>query len=375
MEDLSKAYEGDEWKYLVIFNWLTNYTPVQKLQLYERFGGASGIFSSRREAESIFQKPFMINGKEFNAEELFEDAEREVEICRKKGIQIITINSGLYPERLINIEDPPLLIFALGNLELLSVEHAVSIVGARRASNRSITLAYTIARDLSRAGFIVISGLASGIDCYAHRGALQGQGSTIAVLGNGIDIAYPRSNYRLYDEIRERGLLISEFPLGTPPLKYNFPKRNRIISGLSQGTLVIEASVRSGALITAGYAIDQGREVMALPGSAGSEHFAGNNSLIKQGAHLVEDACDVATIMGVNWEIVEKKNKKLHFSPLECNILKVIGDDMVSIEEIGRALDSAISGIASSLTMLELKGVVVQHPGKIYSRVYDYGEE
>jgi DNA processing protein len=375
MGDRLKAYEGDEWIYLMIFNRLTNYTPAQKLQLYERFGGASKVFSHRSEAESIFQKPFLIDGDEFSADELFGDAEKELESCRKRGIQVVSINSELYPERLRNIDDPPLLIFALGNLELLGVEQAVSIVGARRASNRSITLAYTIARDLSRAGFVVVSGLAYGIDCYAHRGALEGQGSTIAVLGNGIDVVYPRSNYDLYNTIRERGLLISEFPLGTPPLKYNFPKRNRIISGLSRGTIVVEASVKSGALITAGYAMDQGREVMALPGGAGSEHFAGNNSLIKQGAHLVEDACDIATIMGVNWEIVERKNKKLHFSPLECNILKVIGDDMVSIEEIGRALDSAISVIASSLTMLELKGVVVQHPGKIYSRVYEYGEE
>jgi len=375
MEDLSKAYEGDEWTYLMILNRLTNYTPVQKLQLYERFGGACGIFSCQREAESIFQKPFMINGEVFDTRELFEDALRELELCRKKGIHIISIASELYPERLRNIDDPPLIIFTLGNLELLGAEHIISIVGSRRASNRSITLAYTIARDLSRAGFVIVSGLASGIDSYAHRGALQGNGTTIAVLGNGIDVVYPRSNYLLYDEIKEGGLLISEFSPGTPPFKYNFPKRNRIISGISEGTLVIEASVRSGALITAGYAMDQGREVMALPGSAGSEHFAGNNSLIKQGAHLVEDACDVATAMGVNWEVVEKKNKKLHFSPLECNILKVIGDDMVSIEEIGRALDSAISGIASSLTMLELKGAVVQHPGKIYSRVDDYGQE
>lgn len=375
MEDGLKAPGSEECLSLTMFNRVTNYTPKQKLQLYQKFEGASGIFASRWEAEDIFQKPFMIDGEAINLEELRESAIREIELCRERGIQVLPISSGLYPEWLRNIDDPPIIIFTVGNIALLSAEYSVAIVGARKASNRSMTMAYSIARELSMIGVVVVSGLASGIDCYAHRGALEGQGSTVAVLGNGIDVMYPKSNTNLYWSIRNKGLLLSEFPLGTLPLKYNFPKRNRIISGITLGTLVVEASAKSGALITAGYALDQGREVMALPGSAGSEHFSGNNALIKEGAHLVENAGDVAGILGIDYKERELRNKTLHFSTLECNILKVIGDDMVSIEEIERALNDPVSKIASSLTMLELKGALVEHPGKIYSRVYDHEEE
>jgi DNA processing protein len=177
----------------------------------------------------------------------------------------------------------------------------------------------------------------------------------------------------MYKQIEKKGLLLSEFPLGTEPLKYNFPKRNRIISGLAKGTLVVEASSRSGALITAGYALDQGREVMALPGRAGSESFSGNNRLIKEGAHLVENAEEICAILGYEYED-STMNKTLPFTALECNILSVIGDDLVGIEDIERNLECPISKIASTLTMLELKGAVIQYPGKNYSRVNSYGK-
>jgi DNA processing protein len=214
----------------------------------------------------------------------------------------------------------------------------------------------------------VVSGLASGIDYYAHKGALDGGGKTIAVLGNGIDVVYPKSNRDMYTRIAEEGLLLSEFPVGTRPLKYNFPKRNRIISGLSRGILVVEASMKSGALITANFALDQGREVMAIPGRAGSSSFYGNNHMIKEGAHLVEDAEDVCSILGFQYARVEE-NKSLPFSQLECNILNVIGDDLVSIDDIERNLQRPIAKIAAALTMLELKGAIIQYPGKIFTKV------
>ena len=251
-----------------------------------------------------------------------------------------------------------------------------------------------MAGDLSRAGAVVVSGLASGVDAYAHRGALETGGATIAVLGNGLDVVYPKENAELYDMVARRGCLLSEYPLGTGPLKQNFPRRNRIISGLSAGVVVIEAGESSGALITAAHARAQGRVVMALPGKAGSVNFSGNNRLIKEGARLVEDASDVLACIeearvgsgkppggpagcGSRGHAshpdragVGKKRAAAFegVSPLSGAILRAIGDDMVHIDAIERMLGGVVSDIASELTLLELRGLVVQHPGKIYSR-------
>jgi len=359
---------------MMILNRVTNYTPVQKFRLYERYKSASSIFSRRQEAESLSHKPFKINGEHLTLEGIRNSVQREMRFCDENDISILDIGYSSYPGVLKNIDDPPLLLYAQGRVDLLNQVNAVGVVGARKASNMSINLAYSIARDLARAEFIVVSGLASGIDFYSHKGALDGNGCTIAVLGNGIDIVYPKANRSMYEGIRKKGLLLSEFPIGTKPLKYNFPKRNRILSGLCLGTVIIEASAHSGALITADYALDQGREVMALPGKAGSESFEGNNRLIKEGAHLVENAADIVEILGFDFEYKGNKKKKLPFSLLEYNILKVIGDEKVSIEEMESILEDSVSKIASALTMLELKGAVIQYPGKIYSRVSGNGK-
>ena len=356
----------------LIFNRVTNYTPVQKFALYTQFGSTGRILSRMGEAESIYHKPFKINDERLRIEAARERAEWELGFCRERGIQILQIGTRIYPEYLAAIDDPPLLLFAHGRIGLLTEQLLFGIVGARKASNSSINRAFSIARDLSRSGLVIVSGLASGIDYYAHKGALESGGKTIAILGNGIDVVYPKPNRDMYEAIKEEGLLLSEFPIGTEPLKYNFPKRNRIISGLSKGILVVEASAKSGALITAGFALDQGREVMALPGKAGSDSFSGNNRIIKEGAHLVEDAEDVCALFGIECA-GSGDNKSLPFSSLECNILTVIGDDLVSIEDIERNLETPVSKIASALTHLELKGAVVQYPGKHFTRVYDHG--
>jgi DNA processing protein len=324
------------------------------------------------EAESIYHKPFKINGERLRIESARRRAEWELDFCSERGIQILQIGQRPYPEYLAAIDDPPLLLFANGETQLLGEELLFAIVGARKASNSSINRAFSIARDLSRSGLVIVSGLASGIDYYAHKGALDSGGKTVAILGNGINVVYPKANRDMYEAIGKEGLMLSEFPIGTEPLKYNFPKRNRIISGLSRGILVVEASARSGALITAGYALDQGREVMALPGKAGSDSFSGNNHIIKEGAHLVEDAVDICALFGIQCSNI-RDNKTLPFSSLECNILTVMGDDLVSIEDIERNLETPVSKIASALTHLELKGAVVQYPGKHFTRVHEHG--
>jgi DNA processing protein len=357
---------------VLAFNRITNYTPAQKLYLYNRFDSVHDIFSKRAEAEKVFRKVFKINGKPLSLDDVRKIVDWEITYCRDNGVRVVTMGDDLYPEQLRNIDDPPIVLFARGKIELMHDLQMTAIVGARRAANSSINRAYSIARDLARNGVTVVSGLAFGIDYYAHKGSLDGGGNTIAVLGNGLDVVYPKANGDMYELIARRGLLLSEFPVNTGPLKYNFPKRNRIISGLSKGVIVVEASAKSGALITAGFALDQGRDVMAFPGRAGSDSYYGNNRLIKQGAHLVEDAADICSIIGIEYKSVSD-GKSLPFSPLECSILTVIGDDLVSIDEIENNLESPINKISSALSMLEIKGAVIQYPGKNFARVDQYG--
>ncbi|HEX6161985.1 MAG TPA: DNA-processing protein DprA [Vicinamibacterales bacterium] len=203
-----------------------------------------------------------------------------------------------YPQLLREIADPPACLWTRGDLAALSAL-GVAIVGARAASHEGLTAAYEIAFDLSRAGIVVISGLARGVDSAAHRGALDAGGRTIAVLGTGIDVVYPAENTELANKITERGLLVTEFPLKSPPEDWHFPRRNRIISGLSKVVVVVEAREKSGSLITARLAADQGRDVMAVPGSVVGGRNRGANALLKDGAKLVESAVDILQELGV----------------------------------------------------------------------------
>ena len=366
----------DELVAFLVLNRVTNFTERQKAELFERYGSALGIFASVKEVEGLCGKPFKINGAPLRFDLEAESAAKELEYYENRGVVVIGIADEDYPVRLKQVYDPPLVLFAMGRADLLRAEVAVGVVGARKASNAAITLAYSLARDLSTAGAVVVSGLAAGVDHYAHKGALDGEGSTVAVLGNGIDVVYPRENGGMYRRVEKEGCLLSEFPMGTSPLKQNFPRRNRVISGLSLGVVVVEAEEGSGALITAEHALEQGREVMAFPGRAGADAIGGagrgNNRLIKDGAHLVEGASDVLELLGRNG--VRPQDRVGAFSPLGRDILRVIGEERVSIEAIERALRCPVSRIASELTMLEIRGEVDQHPGKIYSRVYRHGK-
>jgi DNA processing protein len=358
--------------HLLLFNRITNYTPKQKLVLYEKYGNALNIFNKRGSAEAVFNKPFKIDGKALDTVSELKSIDRDLDKLEKRNIKIVDFSDPRYPIRLKYIYDPPLLLYAEGRTELLSSDTVLGVVGARKASNWGIGVAYSIGKELSKAGITVVSGLAFGIDYYAHKGALDGSKSTVAVLGNGIDIVYPKGNRDMYERIRREGLLITEFPIGTSPFKRNFPQRNRIISGLSQGVVVVEASKSSGALITANYALEQGREVMAFPGKATAESYKGNNNLIKEGAHLVETTSDILAVLGKDLHLEDKKDT-FPYSSLERDILHVIGDEKVSLEEIEKVLGKSVSEIASALMMLELHGAVVQYPGKSFAKVVAYG--
>jgi DNA processing protein len=363
--------DREELAWFVLFNRITNCTPKQKLELFERYGSVSSVFTCQKEAEGAVGKRFSVDGAAVDAKKELEEAKREVHACGEKGIVLVALTDSRYPVRLKYIYDPPLLLYAKGNLELLSGPTAAGVVGSRKASNWGVGVAYSVGKELSKQGVTVVSGLALGIDYYAHKGALDGTRNTVAVLGNGIDVLYPKANSDMYERIRQEGLLVSEFPLSTRPFRHHFPRRNRIISGLSDGVVVVEASKRSGALITARFAVDQGREVMAFPGKATSEAYTGNNGLIKDGAHLVETPWDILSVLGKDLNY-EAQKSTFSCSPIESDILGVIGDEKVGLEEIQKTLGRPVSEIIPALMMLELRGALKQHPGKIFERVESY---
>ncbi|MCX7845036.1 MAG: DNA-processing protein DprA [Dictyoglomaceae bacterium] len=239
------------------------------------------------------------------------------------------------------------------------------MVGTRRPTPYGIKLARDFAKELSSLGFIIVSGLAYGIDTSAHKGALEG-GKTWAVLGSSIDYIYPKGNERLAEEIKEKGALISEYPLGTKPSYYTFPQRNRIISGLSQGVLVVEAGKKSGALITASFALDQGREVFAIPGRLTDEKSFGTNKLIQDGAKLILDIIDILEEFKISYFIEEKR--KVTLTPEEDMVLQKLSFDPIFIEDIVNELDLSISKLMFIIISLQAKGLVEEYPGNRYAK-------
>jgi DNA processing protein len=278
---------------------------------------------------------------------------------------LITLADAYYPQRLLSIDQPPPVLYAKGNLQLLK-RPGLAIVGSRHATPQGESTAEQFAESLCRAGFAVVSGLALGIDGAAHRGALKADGSTIAVVGTGLDIVYPARHKGLAHQIVQYGLLLSEYPLGTPSLTHNFPRRNRIISGLSEGCLVVEANIDSGSLITARQAIEQGREVFAIPGSIHSPVSKGCHALIKQGAKLVESTEDIvselkhvrlpnpAFSISPNGSLPDWTNLPAEASP----VLACMGFDPIFAELIAARAGLTPEQVSTMLTLLELEGVV-----------------
>ncbi|QXM06158.1 DNA-processing protein DprA [Crassaminicella indica] len=282
---------------------------------------------------------------------------------KKHNIEIIGRNSKEYPENLKNIYNPPYLLYKKGTI-LKKDENAIAIVGSRKASSYGKYVAYKLASDLAKKGIVVISGMAYGVDTMAHKGALEHGGRTIAVLGCGLDTCYPKANYHLMLEIEKSGAVISEYSIETKPLPGNFPVRNRIISGMSKGVIVVEASINSGSLITVEFALEQGREVFAIPGNINSSLSAGTNKLIKEGAKLVTDIEDVLEELHI--EIDEKEENQIPLSALESKVYNVILDKQpIHIELLLKELSWNVDKVSSIITVLQLKGLVEQLPGKL----------
>ena len=299
---------------------------------------------------------------------------RELSLLKEIGGTLLTLKDDTYPERLRDIYDPPAVLYVRGELKKED-ELAVSIVGSRKTSLYGRSITEKVSQELARYGVTIVSGMARGIDSFAHRGAILAEGRTIAALGCGVDVIYPSENRDLFRKIIDHGAVLSEFRIGSPPEAGHFPRRNRIISGLSLGVVVVEASIKSGSLLTAGYALEQGREVFAVPGNVGVEGSGGTNRLIKQGAKMVESCEDILEEILPQWkrerkEIQEVENPARDL-PKEEKILYEL------LEETPLHIDSIIQksqfepGIVSSLLLnLELKGFISQWPGKCFSRKF-----
>ena len=287
-----------------------------------------------------------------------------LEWAAQDGHAVVTLADSDYPRPLLEIPDPPALLYLHGRRELLA-RPGLAIVGSRNATPQGVSNAEQFARSFSAAGLTIISGMALGIDAAAHQGGLDRAGSTIAVLGTGADLLYPQRHRALGERISREGLIVSEFALGTPPHGSNFPRRNRIISGLARGCLVVEAALASGSLITARLAAEQGREVFAIPGSIHSPHTKGCHALIKQGAKLVESAQDLLQELGMT-ELEIANAAQL---PAQTGLLEDIGYDTCDIDTLCARSGLTPDTVSAMLLQLELDGKVASLPGGLYQRI------
>jgi DNA processing protein len=299
--------------------------------------------------------------------------DRTLEWLETPGHRLLTLGDADYPPALLQTADPPLLLYLRGRAELLG-RRALAIVGSRNPTAQGSDNARAFAEALARAGLLVVSGLALGIDGAAHEGALSGGGGTLAVVGTGLDLVYPRRHAALTERIAQEGLLVSEYSLGTPVLAANFPRRNRIIAGLSQGCLVVEAALQSGSLITARLAVEAGREVFAIPGSIHSPLARGCHALIRQGAKLVESAQDVLEeLTGVlpPAEALEAPVPLADLAglpPAQARVLGLMGHDPVSLEALMARGGWAAAELNAHLLELELEGRVARLAGQLFQR-------
>jgi DNA processing protein len=362
----------DSLKYWVALNLVLAEHLKAAKKIVDHFPAIEDVFkASSRELVALgLEKE---KAQALTTSKILDKARREIERLKRKKYSILTLENKNYPEYLREIFDPPFVLYCAGNIEALKGP-AVSIVGARKPSAYGRAVAEKLARDLASRGIVVVSGLARGVDSIAHWGALEG-GKTVAVLGSGLEIIYPRENQALFHKVIEQGAVVSEFPLKSSPLGFHFPVRNRIISGLSLAVVVVEATKKSGSLISARLALEQNREVMAVPGNITSDLSQGTNWLIKTGAKLVESWEDVAEELASPLKeklLCQKKEEKEEPSSLSLQEQKVFGllgsDTLTHIDELVEGAEFSVSEILSVLLKLELKGFIFQRPGKYFQR-------
>lgn len=331
-------------------------------RLLRTFGSPENVFAASNSELSQIIKPSLCQA-------IFLGINHEVVAKTESWLldlnnRVLCIGDADYPQALLNMSDPPLLLFVKGRIELLN-KPALAIVGSRNASPQGLRNAEAFAQSASDSSLCIVSGLAQGIDSAAHIGGLRGQGSSIAIVGTGLDKVYPSSNRDLAHQLAQDGAIVSEFFLGTPPLPANFPRRNRIISGLSLGCLVVEASLQSGSLITARLALEQGREVFAIPGSIHSPQSKGCHYLIKQGAKLVEGVQEILDELGTLYT----KDSFLGQNSTDHFLFQHLQFDPIDLGTLSERSGLTISSLSAILLQLELEGQIASLPGGLYQRV------
>lgn len=359
-------------KYWLALNFIPDIGPVSAGRLLSAFGSPENIFQMSvrelKQVEDIGEN----RAKNIAAFNRWDLVDREIEKAQKNNIQLITKNDKAYPEMMRRVHGAPSVIYVKGELKDTD-KYAIAMVGSRTSTDYGSQIAERISQKLSASGLTVVSGMARGIDSVSHKGALKAGGRTIAVLGSGLDMPYPPENRKLMNEIASSGAVISEFPFGTLPNRENFPRRNRIISALSLGVIVVEAALDSGSLITVAYALEQGREVFAVPGNITSGTSKGTNDLIKKGARLVESAEEVLDelrpqIKGILREAKASASKpRPEMNAEEKTVYNYLNDEPKHIDSIIRQLNMPTNRALSILLNLELKGVVRQTQGKHFS--------
>ncbi len=349
-------------------------------RLVERFGSPARVLTvdvaQMGGVEGLGQKVIRLFGNRAGINEARGRARRELQELARQQISVICLDEQRYPPLLRTIHDPPVLLYCRGGLECLQ-QPAVAIVGSRAATTYGRRISFELGRDLARRGICVVSGMAFGIDGEAHRGALAGGGPTVGVLGCGIDVVYPRQHARLFAAAAENGVLVSEYALGAAPEAFRFPARNRIISGLVQGVVVVEATRQSGSLITARLALEQGREVFAVPGRVDSLKSRGAHRLLQQGARLVGCADDILEELNLAASMhtlpgpEDGSCQAAGISEVEQQLLSCLDVYPVNIDELVRLAECAPAEVHDLLLRLELKGLVRQLPGQQYERIQE----
>jgi DNA processing protein len=351
------------------------------LSLLRAFGSAQGLFSAHtdqlvsvvgmKKAKALAQVPAQLESHLKATQQWLQASTQH---------HLITWDDSCYPDTLRQVDDAPVLLFAQGNLDLLNKRRALAIVGSRSPTPQGAKDAFAFAQTLTQQGWVIVSGLASGIDTAAHEGALVAQGETIAVVGTGLDRVFPTQNKALAERIAQHGLVLSEYLLGTPPLAAHFPQRNRLIAGLAVGTLVVEAALKSGSLITARLALEQGKEVFAIPGSIHSPIAKGCHQLIKQGAKLVESAEDILeelqaykTPMSVrSFQSTRSEDQAARVPPSafsDSPLLAALGHQMMSLDELQGITGWDAAHLQIQLLELELQNRVARVPGGLFQQI------
>ncbi|MDP8266131.1 MAG: DNA-processing protein DprA [Candidatus Aceula meridiana] len=357
----------------LVLNAISGLGPVRIAKLISYFKTPQKVLSVSAKdlvASGIVPPKIAGNIEEFEADAFLE---KEYELIKRHNVEVICLNDKSYSELLKEIADPPPVLYVKGKIKKQD-DMAIAIVGSRRASIYGVSVAEKFSAGFCDYGITVVSGMARGIDTAAHRGALRARGRTIAVLGSGLARIYPAENKKIFDAIADAGAVISEFPMQTAPLACNFPRRNRIVSGLSLGVIVVEAAKRSGALITADFALEQGKDVFAVPGQVDSPSSLGVNDLIKQGAKLISNVYDVIEELGLELKrsvsSQDEENLK-DFSGLsdqEREVLKRISSKGIHIDQLALECQITTAKLSAALLSLSLKKRIKQLPGKLFAQ-------